>query len=176
MLKLTRFVALALSVSMSTSLFAQSQVATAVSASPFELRGARVNPSLAVPTWPVMPGDRIKAGNTPVTLTFKDGSTISLAPCAAAVVNLSDTTPVFQLESESANYKLTKLDGVKLVSKDAPVVPQDLVGAMTLGNSCKPAGFWTPTKTALIIAGAAGLAGITVGLVTQNGAAVSPVR
>ena len=48
MLKLTRFIPLALSLSISTSLFAQTQVATVVSDSPFELRGARVNPSLAV--------------------------------------------------------------------------------------------------------------------------------
>ena len=174
MLKYARIIAVALC--LSTSLAAQTQIATAVSSSPFELRGARVNPSLAVPTWPVMPGDTIKAGSTPVTITFPDGSSVGLNPCATAMVSLSDSTPVFQLLSESASYKLAKLDGVKLVSRDASVVPQDLAGSMTLGNTCTPAGFWTPSHTALVIAAAAGLAGITVGLVTQNGAPVSPVR
>ena len=174
MLKYARIIAVALC--LSTSLAAQTQIATAVSSSPFELRGARVNPSLAVPTWPVMPGDTIKAGSTPVTITFPDGSSVGLNPCATAMVSLSDSTPVFQLLSESASYKLAKLDGVKLVSRDASVVPQDLAGSMTLGNTCTPAGFWTPSHTALVIAASAGLAGITVGLVTQNGAPVSPVR
>ena len=176
MLKLTRFVALALSLSLSTSLFAQTQVATAVSNSPFQLRGARVNPSLAVPTWPVMPGDTMKAGDTPLTLTFLDGSTIVLAPHANARLNLSDGIPSFQLESDSAHYTLRELTGVRLLAREDTVTPKELVGDITLGDSRLPAGWWTSKRTALLIAAAAGLAAVTVGLVTQNGTPVSPVR
>ena len=176
MLKLTRFIALVLSVSLGTSLCAQTQVATAVSGSRFELRGAHVSPSLAVPTWPVMPGDTIKAGDTPLTLTFADGSMIVLAPHANARVSLSDAVPTFQLESDSAHYTLKELSGVKLMARADTVVPKELVGDITLGESRLPAGWWTTKKTVLLIAAAAGLAGVTVGLVTQNGAPVSPVR
>lgn len=170
------FVALALSFSITTGTLAQTQVATVTSNSPFELRGATVKPSLAVPDWPVMPGDKIKAGNQPATLTFPDGSSIVLAPCAAATVGLADNTPVFQLDSESAKYTLARLDGVKLRSKDDAVAPSALVGNLSISSTCTPAGFWTPARTALIVAAAAGLAGVTVGLVTQNGAPVSPSR
>ncbi|MEQ1909700.1 MAG: hypothetical protein ABMA15_12805 [Vicinamibacterales bacterium] len=176
MLRLTRFIAIVVSVALGTSLFAQTQVATAVSSSRFEIRGARVNPSLAVPTWPVMPGDTIKAGDTPVTLTFADGSTIVLAPHANARLNLSDGIPSFQLESDSAHYTLKELNGVRLLARADTVVPKELVGDITLGESRLPAGWWTTKKTVLLIAAAAGLAGVTVGLVTQNGAPVSPIQ
>ena len=176
MQKLTRFVAVILSVSLTTTLCAQTQVATAVSDSRFELRGAHVSPSLAVPTWPVMPGDTVKAGDTPLTLTFADGSTIVLAPHATGRVNVSNGIPSFQLESDSAHYTLKELSGVKLLARADTVVPKELVGDITLGDSRLPAGWWTTRKTVLLVAAAAGLAAVTVGLVTQNGAPVSPIQ
>ena len=56
------------------------------------------------------------------------------------------------------------------------MVPKELVGIITLDDSRLPAGWWTTKRAVLLIATAAGLAAVTVGLVTQNGAPVSPVR
>src|SRR5258706_14466037 len=86
--------------------FAQTQMATITSDSPFQLRGASVAPGQGVPSWPAMPGDVIQAGQTPLTLTFNDGSTIVLAPGSVAKIDLSGKTPLFQLQSGSAHYEL----------------------------------------------------------------------
>jgi len=169
-------IALTLSLSMVTSAIAQSQVATVRSGSAFKLRGAKVTPSLVVPTWPVLPGDTISVGVLPVELSFPDGSTIVLSPGAKAVVNVSDGAPVLQLESESAHYTLVRLDAVRLYAKSDVVEPHDLVGDFSLGTRRQPAGWWTPKNAGLLIAGAATVAGVTIGLVTSNGPSVSPVR
>ena len=175
-LKRGGLLALTLSVSMITGVFAQSQIATVRSGSAFKLRGAKVTPSLVVPTWPVLPGDAIGVGVLPVEVSFPDGSTIILSPGAKAVLNLSDGVPVLQLESESAHYTLVTLDSVRLFAKSDAVAPRDLVGDFSLGTRRLPAGWWTPMNAGLLIAGAATVAGITIGLVTSNGPSVSPVR
>ena len=61
-------------------LCAQGQVATVTSTAPFQLRGANVTTDQGVPSWPVMPGDAIKAGSAPVIITYADGSSIILDP------------------------------------------------------------------------------------------------
>ncbi|PYT11025.1 MAG: hypothetical protein DMG59_27520, partial [Acidobacteria bacterium] len=62
----------------------------------------------------MMPADTIKAGQTPVTIVFQDGSTLVLDPGSSAKVGLSSKTPVFQLQSGPAHYSLTNLAAVKL--------------------------------------------------------------
>lgn len=174
MLKFARAVALALSFSIALS--AQTQIATVTSASTFRLRGARVNPSVAVPTWPVMAGDRIKAGDTPVTLTFADGSTVVLAPKAEAVVRMVDGLPVFELDSEAAHYTLTKSDSLKLMARRETVQPRALVGDIAFGSDNLPAGWWTASRVAVVAAGAGTAAVLTVGLARRNGPPVSPTQ
>jgi hypothetical protein len=130
--------------------FAQVQVATVTSTSPFQLRGASVTPSQGVPSWPVMPGDKIKAGSAPVTVTFPDGSTITLAPGSEIKVTQSGATPVVTLLSGSASYTLKTLASVGLVA-DGAVTPTSLTGVLTLGPhhssgcrswcNCRP-GLW----------------------------------
>jgi hypothetical protein len=108
--------------------FAQTQVATITSDGPFQLRGANVAPEQGVPSWPVLSGDTIKAGDKPLTVTFEDGSQIVLAPGSSAKVDLSGKTPIFQLETGSAHYSLKALDSVKLMTLNKPVTPKDLAG------------------------------------------------
>ena len=56
-----------------TLMCAQGQVATVTSTAPFQLRGANVTTDQGVPSWPVMPGDAIKAGSEPVVISFAGG-------------------------------------------------------------------------------------------------------
>src|SRR5579862_8661728 len=105
---------LAVVMAVAVAVLAQTQVATITSDSPFQLRGASVTPGQGIPSWPVMPGDTIQAGQTPLTLTFSDGSTIVLSPGATAKVDLAGKTPVFQLEKGTAHYSLKTLSSVKL--------------------------------------------------------------
>jgi len=143
--------------------FAETQIATVTSDSPFQLRGVAITPGQGVPSWPVMPGDLIQAGQTPLTITFQDGSTGVLAPGVSAKVGLAGKTPVFQLECGSAHYTLKTLSSVNLMQANSAVTPKDLVGDLTV-DCKKPAGFWTTGHIAAVAGGAAA-AGLAVGLV-----------
>lgn len=143
---------------------AQTQIATITSDSSFQLRGAGVTPGQGVPSWPVMPGDTIQAGQTPLTLTFSDGSTIILSPGAKAKVDLSGKTPVFQLQSGEAHYSLKTLASVKLEELKAYVIPKDLVGNLSIGSNKLATGWWTTGHTLAVIGGAAGAAALGVGV------------
>src|SRR6266700_2631193 len=147
--------------------FAQTQVATITSDSPFQLRGADVTPGQGVPSWPVMPGDAIQAGETPLTITFQDGSTVVLAPGSSAKVDLSGKTPVFQLENGSAHYSLKSTNAVKLMELKTLVMPSYLAGDLQTsnGSSKLASGWWTTGHTIAVIGGSAGAAGLAVGVV-----------
>jgi hypothetical protein len=151
----------------------QSQVATVSSSSSFTLRGANVNSGQGVPDWPVLAGDTIKAVNSPVVLTFPDGSTITLDPGAEATVSLSGPTPVFRLLKGSAHYSLKSLTSVQVISGNQNVTLTSLTG--DLGRSGGH-GIWTPAHTAIGIAGAGAAAGLGVGVsqATSGGPSVSP--
>src|SRR6266481_3770744 len=140
--------------------FAQTQVATITSDSPFQLRGANITPGQGVPSWPVMPGDAIQAGETPLTITFQDGSTIVLAPGSSAKVDLSGKTPLFQLENGTAHYTLKSTHSVQLMELKTPVMPSYLAGDLQTGSgsgsSQLASGWWTTGHTIAVIGGSAG--------------------
>lgn len=77
-------------------LSAASPVATVTSGTPFQLRGAPVNPN-GVPSWPVMAGDEIKTENGDATIRFFDGSQITLGARSQARVEQVDNSAVFRL-------------------------------------------------------------------------------
>jgi hypothetical protein len=169
--------ALIFSITLVTAARAQAPVATVTSSGPFELRGANVTPGQGVPSWPGLAGDTIKAGNTPVTVTFPDGSTILLNPGSSAKLGLSGQTPVFQLTSGSASYSLKTLTAVKLMAAAKVVTPSDMAGLLELGGSNLPkAGFWTAGHTTAVLLGAGAATGLGVGIAkaTGGGASVSP--
>jgi len=166
-----------LSITLVSTLWAQAPVATVTSSGPFELRGAHVNPGQGVPSWPGLAGDTIKAGNTPVTVTFPDRSTIILNPGSSAKLDLSGQTPVFQLTSGSASYSLKTLTAVKLMAATKGITPSNLTGSLELGVSNAPSvGFWTTGRTAAVLIGASAATGLGVGVAvsTGGGASVSP--
>ena len=133
-------------------LFAQTQVATVTSTAPFQLRGANVTTDQGVPSWPVMPGDAIKAGSAPVVGSFAGGSSVTLDPGSSAKITISGQTPTFRLECGTARYSLSALSAVKL---NDPVSPPKLTGVYSI--SCK--------HTALILlGGAAAAAGLGFGI------------
>ncbi len=152
---------------MTAAALAQSQVATVTSSSPFTLRGAKVNTGQGVPQWPVLAGDSVKAGNTPVIVTFPDGSTITLDPGTEATVSFSGKTPVFHLVKGSASYSLKTLTSVQIISGNQTVTVADLTGSV----ATKAGG----RSTAMIV-GAGAAAGLGVGLAqaTSGGQSVSP--
>ena len=152
---------------------AQSQVATVTSNAPFQLRGANVTTDQGVPSWPVMPGDEIKAGSEAVVIGFPDGSSISLGPGSSAKITLSGLTPAFQLECGTAQYTLSALSAVKL---NDPASPAKLTGAYNIGCN-KPAGWWSTGHTLLLLGGAAAAAGLAFGIAsaTGGGTAASPI-
>jgi hypothetical protein len=139
---------------------AQGQVATVTSTAPFQLRGATVTTDQGVPSWPVMPGDAIKAGSEPVVISFAGGSTVTLQPRSSARITVSGQTPTFLLECGAASYSLSALSAVKV---NDPASPSKLAGAYSIACD-KPAGWWTTGHTALVLGGAAGAAGLGFGI------------
>ena len=150
------------------ALCAQSQLATVTSTAPFHLRGASVTPGQGVPGWPVMSGDKIKAGDAPVILNFPDGSTITVHPGSEIIVTMTGSTPVVKLLAGSATYSLTSLTSLGLVAA-GPVTPTQLTGLLTLPNRKPAAGWW------IAVAGAGAAAGLGYGIVqgTSGGTPVS---
>ena len=154
-------------------LCAQGQVATVTSTAPFQLRGANVTTDQGVPSWPVMPGDAIKAGSAPVIITYADGSSIILDPGSSAKITISGQTPTFQLECGTARYSLSALSAVKL---NGPVSPPKLTGVYSITCKRAAAGWWTRGHTVLVLGGAAAAAGLGFGIssATGGGPSVSP--
>jgi hypothetical protein len=111
---------------------AQGQVATVTSTAPFQLRGANVTTDQGVTSWPVMPGDAIKAGSAPVVITFAGGSSVILEHGSSAKITILGQTPTFQLECGTARYSLSALYAVKL---NDPASPPKLIGVYSI--TCK---------------------------------------
>jgi len=155
-------------VSFLVAALAQNQVATVSSDTAFQLRGANIAPGQGVPNWPVMPGDAIKAGETPVTVSFPDGSTIVLAPRSSAKIGLAGQKPVFQLLGGSAHYSLKDLNSIVLMAGKDTVAAKDLVGDLALGGNKPSAGWWTTSHTVAVVGGAAAATGLAIGVVQSR--------
>jgi hypothetical protein len=147
----------ALSVSIAA---AQVQVANAVSSAPFTLREASVAAGQGVPNWPVLVGDTVKAGTAKTTLTFVDGSVITLNPGASGRVNMSGGVPSFELLSGTGEYALKTPTSVRLMSSPGGAVPAGLKPVTT--------GAWTTGRLVMVIGGAGAAVGTTVGFAVAN--------
>ena len=151
------------------------QIATVTSTAPFTLRGASVNPTQGVPTFPIMAGDTIQAGNAPTVIAFPDGSMVTLDPNSQGRVEVINGRPVFRLTSGRAEYTLANLTAVGLAELNNTVTPTQLTGVLQIGNQRSGGGFWTTPKVTVAALGAAGLAaGLGIGL--TRGAAAGKVR
>jgi len=169
----------------SGALMAQ-QVGTITAPGPFTLKGAKVDPK-GVPSWPVSAGDEIATDAVGVTITFTDGSKITLQPHSKARVEMSGGTPVFRLLECGAFYELKSDTAVKMYAKDTAAPATGPTGKYSLSCSVKPgaaasaggvAGFWTAKTTALVLISAGAAAGIAAGVVVagDDGTPVSPTR
>lgn len=151
-------------------LFAQgTQVATVSSSQPFTMNGATVNPA-GVPSWPVMAGAEIVAGSAPVTVTFPDGSRVSLAPGSKSRIEMQNGKPVFRLLAGEAAYDLRSADAVILYAIDKNVAVSGLRNTYSIGGAKRAGTFWTGRNMALVFGGAAAAA-VGIGV-----AAISPSR
>ncbi len=172
-----RLVALGLAAGLSA--WAQFEVGTVTSSAPFRLRGAAITPGEGVPSWPVMPGDTIKAGDAVTIVTFTDGSVLSLEPGAEGNFDAAGATPSFQLASGTVVYSLKSKTSVRLFSGDKAVNPPNLTGSYSRNGQRPSGGFWTPAHTAIVGGVAAGAAtGVALGVAESNssGSQVSPTH
>jgi len=145
----------------------------------FTLRGVTVNPEQGVPTWPVLDGNTVIAGTSPVTLTFADGSTIILDPGAEAILTLSygvpeyvhgtGPTPVFRLRKGAAYYSLKTPNSVVVISGNESITITSLTGRIVLEGAKR-----TGAVLAVVGAGAAAGLGVGVSKATSGGSSVSP--
>jgi hypothetical protein len=164
---------------------AQTLVGTITSSSPFRLRGATINPGEGVPSWPLLPGDTIRAGASLTIITFTDGSVVSLEPGSDGNVDLSAGIPMFQLANGTVTYSLKTRTAVKLLTGDKSVMPVALTGTYSR-NGQRPAGggatssnggFWTPGHTVAVVGAGVGVAtaaALGVGASNSSGSQVSP--
>ncbi len=164
--------------------FAQVKVATATSTAAFKLKGAEVNPA-GVPSWPLMAGDAVEALKTPVTLTFENGSRVSLAPGAKGRVEMQNGKATFVATEGEIYYDMKGVDSVKLMALEKQVKASQAKGTYCVGCGGKKvgaaaggaaaAGFWTPATIALVAAGVAGAGvGLGVAMSDSGGTPVSP--
>jgi hypothetical protein len=164
----------ALLLTLTFPLCASSEVAIVTSTAPFQLRGVSVATNEGVPSWPVMSGDIIQAGNAPVMLVFGDRSSIILDPETSARVELSGQTPVFRLVCGGAYYSLKGFTALKLMAQNDPFIASQLTGAYSVCNGRPASGWRTPDPTTLILAKAGLTAGLGMGITaaTSGGASV----
>ena len=161
---------------------AQTQIASAGSSGPFELRGASVNSEAGVPSWPLIAGDEIVTGDSPVIVTFPDGSTVTIGVGSKATMEMSGQTPALDLTSGSLQFALKSRSSMTILQYGQVISPKGLTGELGAGGgqvvrSAFHAGI--PMHGALIAAGVVGAGvglgyGIPAGL--TSGASVSPSK
>ena len=111
-------------------LFAQ-QIATVTSSGPFSLRGATVDPGQGAPNFPAIPGDTIKAVSALTTVTFSDGSVITMDQGSEGRVEFSAGQPIFRLLAGRAQYRFQTATAIGLADRSQRVTPQTLSGVLT---------------------------------------------
>jgi hypothetical protein len=169
--KLRSVVAVPLAISIPVAATAQTQLGTVTSTSPFELRGAHVNPAPGVPNWPVVSGDTLQAGNAPLTLTLFDGSTVIVAPRTRVTLGVMNNGPVVRLDSGSVHYNLRRDPGeINFYCRNDRSAITNQTGELDCGQKAA-AWWWVPAAAG---GGAAGAAAVAAALL--NGPAVSPAR
>jgi hypothetical protein len=156
---------------------AQNQVATVTSSAPFALRGATVIPGQGVPTWPILPGDELKAGNALTIVSFPDGSVLTLSPGSDAKIDFANGKPVFQLLCGKADHVLKSASAVELMAGNQVITPKAISGELTVTHcSGVPAGaFWTAGHTAAVVLVVGAAIALPIGIyeATQGGAPAS---
>jgi hypothetical protein len=162
---------------------AQNQVATVTSSAPFTLRGATVTPGQGVPTWPILPGDELKAGSALTIVSFPDGSVLTLSPGADAKIDVANGKPMFQLLCGKANHVLKSASAVELMAGNQVITPKGMSGALSVahcsgapgGTNTAGGGSWAAGRTAAVVVGVGAAVGLPIGIyeATQGGPLIS---
>jgi hypothetical protein len=159
---------------------AQNQVATVTSSAPFTLRGATVMPGQGVPTWPILPGDELKAGNALTIVSFPDGSVLTLSPGSDAKIDFANGRPVFQLLCGKADHVLKSASAVELMAGSQVITPKAISGVLTVTHcsgvpGAAGGGFWTAGHTAAVVLVVGAAIGLPIGIyeTTSGGQPVS---
>jgi len=157
---------------------AADQVAVVASSSHFQLRGAKVAPNQGVPSWPVMAGDLVNAGDAPAAVSFSDGSGATLERGTLVRLDRSGRTPVLQLVCGTVRYSLKSADAVKLMSQNGPLVPAKLTGTFSMCSDRSAAGWWSTGHTAMVMGAVAGgaVAAYSIATAISGGPCVSPTN
>jgi hypothetical protein len=172
--KLGSFVSVALALSIPIAALAQTRLGTVFSSSPFELRGANINPAPGVPNWPVMSGDTFQAGTAPLTLILSDGSTIVFAPGTRVTLGTMVNGPVVRLESGSGRYTLQRSPSeINFYCRDDKISISSQSGDLDCSRKAGAAAA-APAVLGWVAGGVA--AGTAIGLALRNGPPVSPAR
>lgn len=151
---------------LAVSAFGQTQIATVTSSAPFQLRGATVNPAQGVPSFPVMDGDTIQAGNALTVITFPDGSTVVLEPGATGVVSLTKGKPAFNITKGKAQYRLASAGAVAVSRAGVALSGAGSAGTVGVGAGAG-AGLGAGAIAGIAVGGAAG---VSVGGLAASGA------
>jgi hypothetical protein len=93
--------------------FAFTPVATVSSLRPFTLDGHSIS-ATGVASWPLVVGDEIATSTAPATISFQDGSRISLASKSGVKIGGTNLEPTFVLVTGSLDYRLVKGSKVSL--------------------------------------------------------------
>jgi hypothetical protein len=120
---------------MLSAAFGASPVATASSSGGFELRGVPVRTE-GVPLWPVMAGDSIHAGATPVLIRFEDGSRVTLGQNSSATVENTGQGLVFRVLSGAVQVAPVSGSKVRFFNNSTPLQPTGAVASA--GASQRP--------------------------------------
>jgi ferric-dicitrate binding protein FerR (iron transport regulator) len=143
---------------------AQKEVARVTASASFMLRGALITPGQGVTVWPVLAGDDVTAGTSPTSVTFPDGSALTLAPASEAKVDFVNGKPVFQLISGNAPYSLKSTSSVQLMVGAKTTTVEGLTGTLKVDNDQKVAAE-TVAGTAAGVGAAGGAGGLSTGAV-----------
>jgi len=136
-----------LAVAAATCMSAAKPVASVTSSSSFVLRGNVINTD-GVPTWPIMAGDEIAANSGPVTVSFNDGSRMTLQQNSLARVESSKAGLVLRLMTgDMMVLSLPARPTVQIFSQSQPA---SVVAGQTVSAGSRP-GARTPSTTNVVI-------------------------
>jgi hypothetical protein len=128
--------------------FAATPVASVSTSQPFRLDGHSIS-AQGIASWPLVVGDELATSTAAAQISFRDGSSVALAPKSNARIAGTSAEPVFLLVSGSVDYNLTKNSKVSVTRVEQPA------------KSNK-------TKVALAATAAASVAAVTPALVVAS--------
>ncbi len=108
-------------------------IATISTSAPLVINGVSV-PVAGIPTWPLAAGDEIVTGSSPASITFHDGSVVTVSKDSKAKVGKSSV----DLLTGTAAYKLGSAKGLDLRASGRPIdvkaQPEGVVSVEGHGN------------------------------------------